>query len=443
MFNDQAMIFVQGGKGGDGASSFRREAMVARGGPDGGSGGRGGSVILVVNPHMNTLGNFQHKRRYEAEDGRNGGGKDMTGRSGRHTYIDVPPGTLVRDAETKQILGDLTQLEQQLVVVKGGRGGRGNGLLATSTNQAPTFAENGAPGETRSLTLELKLIADIGIVGLPNAGKSTLISVLTAAKPKIADYPFTTLSPNLGVASIASDRAVVLADIPGLIEGASSGVGLGHDFLRHIERTRILIHLIDGLSDDPFKDYDTIQAELRAFGHGLIDKPQVVGLTKMDQPDARAAFELYVGEGKMVDDTHRAMDNIDPSTGAHSRLAGQPLQVIPISSATGEGVRPLLNRAAQMLDLLPPVVTSEAEPIIELTPTQDLSFDIVREGRGYRVVSPMLERKVQMTRWDLDDAVLAFQRTLQRSGIGPALERAGVQTGDIVYIGDYELEWGV
>jgi GTP-binding protein len=441
MFYDQASIHVKAGNGGDGASSMRREAMVPRGGPDGGNGGRGGHVVLVVNPHMNTLMHFQHKRKFEAEDGRRGESQDKTGRSGSNRYVDVPPGTVVRDALTGQLLGDLTQPDQQLIVAKGGRGGRGNGMMATSTNQAPTFAENGAPGESRQLALELKLIADIGIVGHPNAGKSTLLSVLTAAKPKIANYPFTTLQPNLGVAEVASDRTVVLADIPGLIEGASAGVGLGHDFLRHIERTRVLIHLLDGLSEDPIKDYNTINAELRAFGHGLDEKPQIVALTKMDLPDARAAYELYVADGKFIDITPLSQDALEAVVIGKDTPA---IPMIPISSATGENVRTLLNRAVQVLDLLPPLIEPEpaTEPVIELDPAQSRAFQILREGGGYRVLSPMLERKVLMTRWDLDDAVMAFQRTLQRSGIGPELERMGIEPGDMVYIGDYELEWG-
>lgn len=437
MFYDQATIRVRAGKGGDGANSFRREAFVPRGGPDGGNGGRGGDVILVVNRHLNTLSRFQHKRKFEAEDGRNGGGKDMTGRSGKPTYVEVPPGTVVRDADTHVVLGDLTQPEQQLVVVKGGRGGRGNAVFATPTNQAPRIAENGAPGEARTLRLELKLIADIGIVGLPNAGKSTLLSVLTAAKPKIADYPFTTLRPNLGVATVGDDRTVVLADIPGLIEGASDGVGLGHDFLRHIERTRVLIHLLDGMSDDPLRDYATINAELDAFGHGLADKPQVVAMTKMDLPDARAAFELYVKEGLIADGRVAGDDEPSPLV-----LRRTPPAALPISSATGDGVRELLNRAVRVLDALPPLEVEEPEPVLALSADEAPAFDIVREGGGFRVISPMLERKVLMTRWDLDDSVAMFQRTLQGSGIGPELERLGIQPGDVVYIGDYEMEWG-
>ena len=440
---DVATITVKAGRGGDGAMSFRREAYVPRGGPDGGNGGRGGDVILVVNPHLNTLAHFQHRRRFEAEDGRNGGGQNKTGRSGKPKYVEVPPGTVVRDAETGRVLGDLTRPGQQLVVARGGRGGRGNAMFATPTNQAPQIAENGEPGERRTLALELKLIADIGIVGLPNAGKSTLLAALTAARPKIADYPFTTLRPNLGVAHLDDERTVVLADIPGLIEGASQGVGLGLEFLRHIERTRVLIHLIDGLSDDPLRDYQTVNREMAAFGHGLSDKPQIVAMTKMDLPDAQAAFELFVGEGKIADARRAAQDASSlhlPAFG--SPAPNRPLAVLPISAATGENVRELLNRAVRVLDALPPPAELEPEPALDLSLERDASFEIVREGGGFRVISPMLERKVQMTRWDLDDSVAVFQRMLQSTGIGPELERLGIQPGDTVYIGDYELEWG-
>ncbi len=433
---DLATITVRAGRGGDGMMSFRREARVPRGGPDGGNGGRGGDVILVVNPRLNTLMRFQHQRRFEAEDGRNGGSQNKTGRSGRPKYVEVPPGTVVRDAETGRVLGDLTRPGQQLIVAKGGRGGRGNAMFATPTNQAPQIAENGEPGERRTLRLELKLIADIGIIGLPNAGKSTLLAALTAAKPKIADYPFTTLRPNLGVAYLDDERTIVLADIPGLIEGASKGAGLGHDFLRHIERTRVLIHLLDGLSDDPLADYETVNREMAAFGHGLADKPQVVAMTKMDLPDARAAFELFVGEGRIADARRAPPDEPDVLPSA----PGRSLSVLPISAATGENVRELLSRAARVLDALPPLPEVEPEP--EVLPEPEASFEVVREGNGFRVISPLLERRVQTTRWDLDDAVLQFQRFLDRSGVGPELERLGIQPGDVVYIGDYELEWG-
>ncbi|MCS7060339.1 MAG: GTPase ObgE [Anaerolineae bacterium] len=421
MFYDEAQITVIAGRGGDGVVSFRREAMVPRGGPDGGNGGRGGDVILVVNRHLNTLGRFRHQRRFVAPDGKPGRGKNQTGRSGRPLYIDVPPGTVVRDAATDAVIADLVRHGQQAIVARGGRGGRGNAAFATPNNQAPQMAENGAPGETRELLLTLKLIADIGLVGMPNAGKSTLLAALTAAKPKIADYPFTTLQPNLGVAEIDAVRTVVLADIPGLIEGASQGAGLGIEFLKHIERTRVLIHLIDGLSEDPLRDYHTIQKEMAAFGHGLIDKPQVLAMTKMDLPDAQAAYELYC-KG-------------DPTSPLHDAL--------PISAASGKNTRALLERAVRILDELPSLPEEEPVALEELTAAeQEHGFEITREGGGFRIHSPVVLRRVETTRWDLDEAVQRFQRFLERSGISAALEAQGVKPGDIIYIGDYELEWG-
>lgn len=424
MFYDEATILVKAGRGGDGAMSFRRESLVPMGGPDGGNGGRGGSVYLIVNPKLNTLQHFQYKREFEADNGRNGANKRQTGRSGKPIYIQVPPGTVIRDATTGVLIGDLVRPDQQMLIVRGGKGGRGSATYATSTNQAPRMAENGAPGETRELSLELKLIADIGFVGLPNAGKSTLLASLTAAKPKIANYPFTTLQPNLGVSQVDRFRTVVLADIPGLIEGASQGVGIGHEFLRHIERTRVLIHLLDGMSEDPIKDFHTINAELAAFGHGLADKPQIIAMSKMDLPDAQAAYELFIA------------NSVDLP--AELREHG----VTAISAATGQGVRELLGKAVQVLDELPPIVEPEPEaPEFTLDVTND-TFEIQRESDGYRVISPLLERKVEITRWDLDEAVQKFQRTLERSGIGPELEKLGIQTGDIVHIGSYELEWG-
>lgn len=419
MFNDQAHITVSGGKGGDGVVSFRRESMVPRGGPDGGNGGRGGDIVLVVNRHLNTLNAFQYRQNFVAEDGKTGRGKDQTGRSGKDLFVEVPPGTVVRDSVSQETLGDLTKPDEQVIVARGGRGGRGNARFATASNQAPQMAEIGDPGETRELSLELKLIADIGIVGLPNAGKSTLLSVLTAAKPKIGNYPFTTLHPNLGIAQVDSTRSVVLADIPGLIEGASQGTGLGHEFLRHIERTRILIHIMDGLSDDLFRDYQTIQAELKAFGHGLDEKPQVLALSKMDLPDAQAAYELF----------------------CRSENAPTEFQdCIAISAASGQNVQALLHRAVNILDQLPERAVEEAVP--ELTLDRDEgSIEIRREGGGFRVISPMLIKRVETTRWDLDEAVQRFQHLLDRSGITTALEQRGIKSGDTVYIGDYELEW--
>src|SRR5574342_1206283 len=290
MFIDQVVIHVKSGKGGDGMVHFHREKFVPRGGPDGGDGGKGGDVIFEVKSTLNTLSSFRQNQKFKAEDGVNGGPSQMTGRNGKDLIIYVPPGTVLYDSDTGDLIGDLTEPGQKLSVLKGGRGGRGNQHFATSRNQAPRTAEKGEPAQEKRLKLELKLIADIGLIGVPNAGKSTLLSVLTNAKPKIAPYPFTTLEPNLGVANIDDDTTVVLADIPGLIEGASQGAGLGHDFLRHIQRTRVLIHLLDGLSEDPIADYSQINSELALLDSRLAAKPQVVALNKMDLPAVRDAF---------------------------------------------------------------------------------------------------------------------------------------------------------
>ena len=287
MFIDQVEIHVKSGKGGDGMVHFRREKFVPQGGPDGGDGGKGGDVIFEVRPTLNTLSSFRQNQKFKAEPGVNGGPSQMTGRNGKDLIIPIPPGTVLFNAETGEVIGDLTEPGQKLIICKGGRGGRGNQHFATSRNQVPRTAEKGAPAEERRLRLELKLIADIGLIGVPNAGKSTLLSVLTNARPKIAPYPFTTLEPNLGVANIDDDTTVVLADIPGLIEGASQGAGLGHDFLRHIQRTRVLVHLLDGMSDDPVADYSQINSELSLFDPNLGKKPQIVALNKIDQPEVQ------------------------------------------------------------------------------------------------------------------------------------------------------------
>lgn len=332
MFYDEAQITVVAGRGGDGVVSFRRESMVPRGGPDGGNGGRGGDVILIVNRHLNTLSPFRYQRRFVAPDGKPGRGKNQTGRSGKPLYISVPPGTVVRDASTGAVIADLVARDQQAIVARGGRGGRGNAMFATPSNQAPQMAENGAPGETRDLILTLKLIADIGFVGMPNAGKSTLLAALTAAKPKIADYPFTTLQPNLGVAEIDTTRTVVLADIPGLIEGAHLGHGLGIRFLRHIERTRLLAHLVDvspASGRDPVQDFEVVLKELESFSPELAAKPMLVVATKMDAAQ-------------------------DPKRVAalRSMARRRRLPFLPISSVTGEGLARLKRAMAERV--LPP-----------------------------------------------------------------------------------------
>jgi GTP-binding protein len=417
IFFDEATIQVRGGDGGNGCVSFRREKFVPFGGPNGGKGGRGGDVYLVASGHLNTLILFQRKARFNAERGEHGRGKDQYGKSGEDLFVEVPTGTLVFDAETGEQLADLVENGQKALVATGGRGGRGNASFTTSTNQAPRIAEKGEPAQERSLRLELRLIADVGIVGMPNAGKSTLLSVVSAARPKIADYPFTTLIPNLGVVLVDQDT-FVMADIPGLIEGAHEGAGLGDKFLRHIQRTRVLVHLLDGASSDPMADFAAINAELAQFSPALAEKPQLVVVNKMDLPQAQ---EIWPKVAKAL-----------------KKRRHNPLS---ISAATGEGVQALLRQVAEMLRELPVEPEMPPQPkVFRPSPDED-AFEILRENDYWRVRGAKVERNAAMTEWDLDEAVLRFQRILDAMGITDALREAGAKSGDTVVIGDAVLEW--
>jgi GTPase len=419
MFIDEAIITVQSGKGGDGALHFRREKYVPRGGPDGGDGGRGGDVILEVQPTLNTLSRFRHQRKFRAQDGARGAKQNMTGRSAEDLIVHVAPGTLVYHTGTDELLGDLVETGQRLVVAKGGRGGRGNARFATSTNQVPRIAERGEPGQSLELRLELKLIADVGIVGIPNAGKSTLLSVVTNAKPKIAPYPFTTLEPNLGVADLDEDTSLVLADIPGLIEGAHMGVGLGHDFLRHIQRTRVLIHLLDGLAEDPLLDLAQINSELALFDPQLGRKPQVIALNKMDLDEVRQRWP-----------------------GLQKELKRRGHKPLAISAVSGEHTRELLFQAARLLSEAPLADFEEGAQLPVYRPQADpRDFTVQRQPDGWRVSGASIERAAAMTYWEHDQSVRRFQKILETLGVEDALRKAGVQPGDTVYISDYELEW--
>ncbi|MEP0804192.1 MAG: GTPase ObgE [Chloroflexota bacterium] len=419
MFTDQVEIYVRSGKGGDGMVHFRREKYVPRGGPDGGDGGKGGDVIFEVKTTLNTLASFRPKQKFKAEDGARGGPSQMTGRNGKDLVIPVPPGTVIFDADTGELIGDLTEEGQRLVVCKGGRGGRGNQHFATSRNQAPRTAEKGEPYEEKRLRLELKLIADIGLIGVPNAGKSTLLSVLTNAKPKIAPYPFTTLEPNLGVAEIDVNTTVVLADIPGLIEGASHGAGLGHDFLRHVQRTRVLIHLLDGLSEDPLADYSQINTELSLFDPNLAKKPQVVALNKIDQPEVQEKLPALQKQFKK-----------------------KKVELMTISALARTNTRDLLLKAYQILQTTPKPEAVEM-PVPVYKPKEDpRAFEIVREGANeWRITGIAIERAAKMTYWEHDGSVRRFQKVLETLGIKDALRKAGVQDGDTVFIDEFELEW--
>jgi len=419
MFTDQVEIQVRSGKGGDGMVHFHREKFITHGGPDGGDGGKGGNVVFEVKSTLNTLSSFRQNQKFKAEDGANGGPSQMSGRYGKDLVIHVPPGTVIFDVDTGDLIGDLTHPGQQLTVCKGGRGGRGNQHFATSRNQAPRTAEKGEPYEEKRLKLELKLIADIGLIGVPNAGKSTLLSVLTNAKPKIAPYPFTTLEPNLGVAEIDVNTTVVLADIPGLIEGASQGAGLGHDFLRHIQRTRVLIHLLDGLSEDPVADYSQINSELSLFDPNLGKKPQLVVLNKIDQPEVQ----------ERLGDIQKKFKKLK-------------VELMTISALARTNTRELLIKAHQKLAEAPPLEEIEM-PIPVYKPKEDpREFVVTREGANeWRVAGVAIERAAKMTYWEHDGSLRRFQKIMETIGVDEALRNAGVQEGDTVSIGEFELEW--
>lgn len=418
MFIDEARIQVISGNGGDGVVHFRREKFIPFGGPDGGDGGRGGDVIFEVRSTLNTLAAFKHKLSFKAQDGKKGGGNNMTGRSADHLVIAVPPGTLIYDDTSGELLGDLVQPGEQLAVCQGGRGGRGNARFANSINQAPRNAEHGEPGQERSLRLELRLIADVGIVGVPNAGKSTFLAAVSNARPKIAPYPFTTLEPNLGVAMLDDENSLILADIPGLIEGAHLGIGLGDAFLRHIQRTRVLIHLLDGQAEDPLLDYAQINSELALFDPELAHKPQVVAFNKIDLPEVQERWPKIEAELK-------------------KRGVAQPLAV---SGLAHKNLKEVLYRASQRLAEAPAALPAVEVPVYRVD-SDPRAFEIKREPRGWRVSGQAIERAAAMTYWEYDESIRRFQRILETLGIDAALRKAGVEEGDTVMIGDYELEW--
>jgi GTPase len=425
MFLDDVTITVQAGDGGDGAATFRREAHVPRGGPDGGDGGRGGSVYLRVDAGETMLRDYRYRHHFKAEAGGRGSGSRKHGKAGADLELKVPPGTLIRDVETGDVIGDLVSAGQRLLVARGGKGGLGNVHFATATHRAPTHAQKGERGERRRLRLELRLIADVGLVGLPNAGKSTLLGALTAATPQVAAYPFTTLEPNLGVLDFAAhddadERRVVVADLPGLIEGASAGAGLGHAFLRHVERTRLLLHVVDLAADDPERDYQTIRDELAAHDAVLLDKLTLVVANKLDVPAAVANLPAFV--------RRRRKDGLD---------------VVAIAAATGEGVDDLIRRLA---GVLPDAQTlaQPAEPagvVVHRLESAGDAFSVEPEGDGYRVRGRRIERIAAQTDFDNEESAERFQRDLARLGVERELVRAGVGAGDTVRIGDVELEW--
>ena len=423
MFLDRVKIWVRAGDGGAGAATFRKEAHVPRGGPDGGDGGRGGSVYLRVDAGQTTLRYLQNKHHFKATPGGPGTRARRHGKAGDDLFLDVPPGTAVLDDESSALLADLVATGQQAMVARGGRGGLGNTHFKTATHQAPKHAQKGEPGEERWVRLELRLIADVGLVGLPNAGKSTLLAAVTAAQPKIADYPFTTLEPNLGVMDLGAEdeRRPTIADLPGLIEGASSGAGLGHAFLRHVERTRVLVHVVDGSSKDPEWDHEVIREELRAHDPTLLDKPMLVAFNKLDLPAARDAWRGF----------ERAR-----------RAEGRG--VVGLSAVTGEGLETF---RAHLAGLLPSAeeLAMAPEPagvVVHRIDSMLDGFVVERDRDGaFRVRGKRIERIAAQTNFDVEESAERFQRDLERMGIDAELRRAGVTAGDLVRIGGSELEW--
>lgn len=425
MFLDRVKIWVRAGDGGDGAATFRQEAHVPRGGPDGGDGGRGGSVYLRVDAGQTTLRDFGFKHHFKATSGGRGERSRRHGKAGADLVLDVPPGTAIYDDATGELIGDLVAVGQQTMVARGGRGGLGNTHFKTSTHQAPKHAQKGEPGVERWLRLELRLIADIGLVGLPNAGKSTLLAALTAATPKIADYPFTTLEPNLGVMDLGleDERRPTIADVPGLIEGASDGAGLGHAFLRHVERTRILVHLVDGSGRDPEWEFGVIREELRLHDAALLEKPMLIAFNKLDQPAAVAAWPAF-----------------------RDARAADGLACEPISAMTGEGLDAFRARLSAML---PDVAGLAAPPepsgvVVHTISAMGDGFLVEPEEDGaFRVRGTRIERIAAQTNFDVEESAERFQRSLAKLGIDAELRRAGIEAGDLVRIGPAELEWGM
>ncbi|MTV81335.1 GTPase ObgE [Secundilactobacillus folii] len=432
MFVDHVTINVKAGNGGDGMVAFRREKYEPNGGPAGGDGGRGGSVIFKVNTGLRTLMDFRYNQKYKADHGQNGGIKGMTGRGAEDRIILVPQGTTVIDDETNQVIADLVEPDDQVVIAKGGRGGRGNVHFATPKNPAPELSENGEPGEERRVRLELKLLADVGLIGFPSVGKSTLLAAITSAKPKIGEYHFTTLTPNLGMVRLSDGRDFAVADLPGLIEGAASGIGLGIEFLKHIERTRVLLHLIDvsGFEGrDPYDDFLKINAELSKYDPDLLKRPQIVVATKMDLPDS--ADNLAILKEKL----------------AHDQTLAVPPVVMAISSVTHEGLTPLIQKTVEILDTTPAFPVKGVDDLQKMLVNDDQSeagadFEINRDEDGTWVLSgAKLERLFHMTNMEHEESTLRFARQMRGMGVDDALRAKGAHNGDLVQIDDFTFEF--
>ena len=432
MFLDTAKVSVKAGRGGDGMVAFRREKYVANGGPWGGDGGRGGDVIFVVNEGLRTLMDFRYNRHFKAKAGEKGMTKGMHGRGAENLYVSVPQGTTVRDAQTGKVIADLVKNGQEFIVAHGGRGGRGNIRFATPRNPAPEISENGEPGEERELALELKILADVGLVGFPSVGKSTLLSVITAAKPKIGVYHFTTIVPNLGMVRTKSGDSFAVADLPGLIEGASQGVGLGTQFLRHIERTRVILHVIDMSASegrDPYEDYLAINKELETYNLRLLERPQIIVANKMDMPQAAENLEQF-------------KEKLDANYG---EFDDKP-QIFPISGIAHQGLDALLDATAQLLaqtdDFLLYDESDMQEEAYYGFEEEEKAFDISRADDAAWVLSgEKLEKLFVMTNMERDEAIMKFSRQLRGMGVDQALRERGAKDGDIVRIGNFEFEF--
>ena len=422
MFTDYVKIHAEAGKGGNGAIAFRREKYVAAGGPDGGDGGKGGDVYFKVDKDANTLIEFRYKKKFKAENGENGEGGHRFGKSGEDLYIPVPIGTIVKDSRTDEVLADLSEPNQVALILKGGRGGKGNSHFATSTRQAPRFAQDGEPGEEKDLTLELKLLADVGLIGFPNVGKSTFLSVVTSATPKIANYHFTTIEPNLGVVKSKYGDSFVIADIPGIIEGASTGIGLGIQFLRHIERTRLLLHFIDvsGIEGrNPVDDYYKVNEELKKYSEKLSKRTQIVVANKIDS----------MQDPKLYDDLEKVAKE-------HNQ------KIFKISGATGEGVEELMNYVSKTLKTLPKenlIEIKEKEKVYTLK--DENSFTITREKGAFVVKGEKVDKIMRSVNIGDYESLFYLHRKLDEIGLNQALKKQGIKDGDIVKIGDYEMEW--
>jgi GTP-binding protein len=421
MFIDRAKIYIKAGDGGDGAVSFRREKYIPAGGPDGGDGGKGGDVIFLVDESIHTLIDFKYKKHYKAEAGKNGSGSNCTGRSGKDLIIKVPPGTIIKDEATGMVIADLTKPEETFVIAKGGEGGKGNQHFATSTRQAPKFAKKGGSGEEKWITIELKLLADVGLIGYPNVGKSTLLSSVSAAKPKIANYPFTTLTPNLGVVSLGAENSFVLADIPGLIEGAHAGAGIGHEFLKHIERTKLLIHIVDVAAiegRDPLEDFKIINNELMGYSSQLVDRPQIVAANKVDLTEGEKNLEIF----------KKAVEK-------------EGYKVFPISAVTGKGVRELMLYTGELLRKLPETKLPKEKEEIVYEVKQDEPFTVKVENGVYIVEGEWVRRILGSVNLNNFDSLQYFQRAIQRIGIVDALKDLNIKEGDTVRMYDLEFDY--